>query len=167
MAMTKKAGTALQFGVKPVSGCVAQSGSTSAGGELKTYRDENGNYLALYLDDEHTEVSFEGILKQGQAANKKIGDRFEALGVTEEVTTLPVLRPLIGMDKEEIIRLSRRIGTFDTSILPYEDCCTVFTPRHPRTRPQLDEVRAAESVLDIEGLVDRAMKGREFVRLKY
>ena len=100
----------------------------------------------------------------GQVASQTI----EALGVTEEeVTTLPVLRPLIGMDKEEIIRLSRRIGTFDTSILPYEDCCTVFTPRHPRTRPQLDEVRAAESVLDIEGLVDRAMKGREFVRLKY
>ncbi len=99
----------------------------------------------------------------GQVASQTI----EALGVTEEVTTLPVLRPLIGMDKEEIIRLSRTIGTFDTSILPYEDCCTVFTPRHPRTRPQLDEVRAAESVLDIEGLVDRAMKGREFVRLKY
>ena len=99
----------------------------------------------------------------GQVASQTI----EALGVTEEVTTLPVLRPLIGMDKEEIIRLSRMIGTFDTSILPYEDCCTVFTPRHPRTRPQLDEVRAAESVLDIEGLVDRAMKRREFVRLKY
>ena len=99
----------------------------------------------------------------GQVASQTI----EALGVTEEVTTLPVLRPLIGMDKEEIIRLSRMIGTFDTSILPYEDCCTVFTPRHPRTRPQLDEVRVAESVLDIEGLVDRAMKGREFVRLKY
>ena len=99
----------------------------------------------------------------GQVASQTI----EALGVTEEVTTLPVLRPLIGMDKEEIIRLSRMIGTFDTSILPYEDCCTVFTPRHPRTRPQIDEVRAAESVLDIEGLVDRAMKGREFVRLKY
>ena len=99
----------------------------------------------------------------GQGASQTI----EALGVTEEVTTLPVLRPLIGMDKEEIIRLSRMIGTFDTSILPYEDCCTVFTPRHPRTRPQIDEVRAAESVLDIEGLVDRAMKGREFVRLKY
>ena len=99
----------------------------------------------------------------GQVASQTI----EALGVTEEVTTLPVLRPLIGMDKEELTRLSRMIGTFDTSILPYEDCCTVFTPRHPRTRPQLDEVRAAESVLDIEGLVDRAMKGREFVRLKY
>ena len=86
MAMTKKAGTALQFGVQTVTGCVAQSGSTSAGGELKTYRDENGNYLALYLDDEHTEVSFEGILKAGQAANKKKGDRFTALGVSGYLT---------------------------------------------------------------------------------
>ena len=58
-----------------------------------------------------------------------------ALGVTEDVTTLPVLRPLIGMDKVEIIRMAREIGTYDTSILPYEDCCTVFTPRHPATRP--------------------------------
>ena len=107
------------------------------------------------------------VLVTGENLGQVASQTIEALGVTEEVTTLPVLRPLIGMDKEEIIRLSRMIGTFDTSILPYEDCCTVFTPRHPRTRPQLDEVRAAESVLDIEGLVDRAMKGREFVRLKY
>ena len=90
MAMTKKAGTELQFGVKPVSGCVAQGGSTTAGGELKTYRDENGNYLALYLDDDHTEVSFEGILKIGQAPNKKIGDKFEALGVSGYLTAWQV-----------------------------------------------------------------------------
>ena len=96
----------------------------------------------------------------GQVASQTI----EALGVTEEVTTLPVLRPLIGMDKEEIIRLSRMIGTFDTSILPYEDCCTVFTPRHPRTRPRLDAVEEAESALDIEGLVAEAMAGIERVR---
>ena len=90
MAMTKKAGTALQFGVQSVNGCVAQSGSTSAGGELKTYRDENGNYLALYLDDDHTEVSFEGILKQGQAADKKIGDQFTAFGVRGYLTAWQV-----------------------------------------------------------------------------
>ena len=99
----------------------------------------------------------------GQVASQTI----EALGVTEDVTTIPVLRPLIGMDKEEIIRLSRKIGTFDTSILPYEDCCTVFTPRHPRTKPHLDEVREAEAALDVDGLVERALAGRTFVRLKY
>lgn len=90
MAMTKKAGTALQFGVPQVSGCVAQSGSTSAGGELKTYRDENGNYLALYLDDDHTEVSFDGILKTGQVANKKIGDQFTAFNVRGYLTAWQV-----------------------------------------------------------------------------
>ena len=61
------------------------------------------------------------------------------------MTSLPVLRPLIGMDKVEIIRMSREIGVFDTSILPYEDCCTVFTPRHPATRPRLEDVRQAEA----------------------
>ena len=65
------------------------------------------------------------------------------------------------------MRLSRKIGTFDTSILPYEDCCTVFTPRHPRTKPNLEEVREAEAALDIEGLIDRAMANREFVRIKF
>ena len=82
MALKKVAGADLEFGVKPVTGCVAQSGKTSAGGELKTYRDENGNYLALYVDDEHKKASFNGILKKGQAENKKIGDKFEALGVS-------------------------------------------------------------------------------------
>ncbi|MBR6738235.1 MAG: tRNA 4-thiouridine(8) synthase ThiI, partial [Oscillospiraceae bacterium] len=82
------------------------------------------------------------------------------------VVTLPVLRPLIGMDKEDIVRLSRKIGTFDTSILPYEDCCTVFTPRHPKTKPNVEEVRELESVLDIEGLISRAMAEREIVKLK-
>ena len=73
----------------------------------------------------------------------------------------------IGMDKEEIIRISRKIGTFDTSILPYEDCCTVFTPRHPKTKPHVEEVRELEAVLDIDALCDRAMAGREFVRIKF
>ena len=71
----------------------------------------------------------------------------------EDVATLPVLRPLIGMDKEEIVRIARHIGTFDTSILPYEDCCTVFTPRHPKTKPHVEEVREMEQTLDVAGLV--------------
>ena len=89
-----------------------------------------------------------------------------ALGVTEDVTTMPVLRPLIGMDKVEIIRIARDIGTFDTSILPYEDCCTVFTPRHPATRPDLEAVRTAEAALDVEGLVAKALAGETWVRVK-
>ena len=106
-------------------------------------------------------------LVTGENLGQVASQTMEALRVTEDVVELPVLRPLIGMDKEEIVRLSRKIGTFDTSILPYEDCCTVFTPRHPRTKPNLDEVREAEAALDIEGLIDRAMTNREFVRIKF
>ena len=98
----------------------------------------------------------------GQVASQTM----EALRVSEDVTDLPVLRPLIGMDKEEIVRIARHIGTFDTSILPYEDCCTVFTPRHPKTKPHVEEVREIESVLDINGLVERAMAQREVVKVK-
>ena len=79
---------------------------------------------------------------------------------------LPILRPVIGMDKEEIVRIARHIGTFETSILPYEDCCTVFTPRHPKTRPHVEEVREMEQALDVEGLLRRAMDGREVVKLR-
>ena len=98
----------------------------------------------------------------GQVARQTM----EALRVSEDVTDLPVLRPLIGMDKEEIVRIARHIGTFDTSILPYEDCCTVFTPRHPKTKPHVEEVREIESVLDIQGLVDKALSQREVVKVK-
>lgn len=106
-------------------------------------------------------------LVTGENLGQVASQTMEALRVTEDVVDLPVLRPLIGLDKEEIVRLSRKIGTFDTSILPYEDCCTVFTPRHPRTKPNLEEVREAEAALDIEGLIDRAMANREFVRIKF
>ena len=98
----------------------------------------------------------------GQVASQTM----EALRVSEDVTDLPVLRPLIGMYKEEIVRIARHIGTFDTSILPYEDCCTVFTPRHPKTKPHVEEVREIESVLDIQGLVDKALSQREVVKVK-
>ena len=93
----------------------------------------------------------------GQVASQTM----EAMASTQAVLRLPVLQPLIGMDKEEIVSIARKIGTFDTSILPYEDCCTVFTPRHPRTRPKLQEVESAESALDIEALVEEALNGIE------
>jgi thiamine biosynthesis protein ThiI len=99
----------------------------------------------------------------GQVASQTM----EAMASTQAVTTLPVLQPLIGMDKEEIVVLSRKIGTFETSILPYEDCCTVFTPKHPRTRPKVAEVEAAESVLDIDALVEEALQGIERIELSH
>ena len=99
----------------------------------------------------------------GQVASQTM----EAMASTQAVIDMPVLQPLIGMDKEEIVTLARKIGTFETSILPYEDCCTVFTPRHPRTHPKLKEVEAAESALNIEALVDEAVKGIERIRLDH
>ncbi len=102
----------------------------------------------------------------GECLGQVASQTMEALRCTEDVTSLPVLRPLIGMDKEEIVRISRKIGTFDTSILPYEDCCTVFTPRHPKTKPHLDEAREVEAALDVEALCAKAMESREFVKIK-
>ena len=106
-------------------------------------------------------------LVTGESLGQVASQTMQAIAVSEDVATLPVLRPLIGMDKEEIVRIARHIGTFEQSILPYEDCCTVFTPRHPKTHPHVEEVREAEAVLDIEGLCDRAMAEKELVRIKF
>ena len=91
----------------------------------------------------------------GQVASQTLG----AIACTDAAATMPVFRPLIGMDKDEIISISRKIDTFEISILPFEDCCTVFTPRHPRTRPKLPDVIEAESALDVDALVERAVAG--------
>jgi len=90
----------------------------------------------------------------------------QALAVTGECIDMPVFRPLIAFDKGEIIDMARMIGTYETSILPYEDCCTVFTPRRPRTKPKLSEVLAAESTLDVESLVENAVNNIERVECK-
>ena len=99
----------------------------------------------------------------GQVASQTM----EAMASTQSVIHLPTLQPLVGMDKEEIVQLARRIGTFDTSILPYEDCCTVFTPRHPRTRPKVSEVAEVERALDVDALVEEALQGVERIRLEH
>ncbi len=94
----------------------------------------------------------------GESLGQVASQTMQALGVTDICSTLPVFRPCIGMDKEEIIQISRKIGTFDTSIQPYEDCCTVFTPRHPRTKPELQKVLREENKLPFEELVEQAMQ---------
>ncbi|MBQ8894886.1 MAG: tRNA 4-thiouridine(8) synthase ThiI [Clostridia bacterium] len=98
-----------------------------------------------------------GALITGESLGQVASQTMDALQLTDSVTNALVLRPLIGMDKEEIVQISRRIGTFDTSIQPYEDCCTVFTPKHPKTKPTLRDIEREEAKLDIEGLVDRAV----------
>ncbi len=104
-----------------------------------------------------------GALITGESLGQVASQTMQAMACTGAVCTLPVFRPLVGMDKEEIVRVARKIDTFETSILPYEDCCTVFTPKHPRTRPHLDEVVAAEAGLDVAALVQEAVDGIERV----
>lgn len=95
----------------------------------------------------------------GESLGQVASQTLPALTCTDEASALPVFRPLIGMDKEEIVAISKRIGAFDISIRPFEDCCTVFTPRHPRTRPNLEQLKEAESVLTLDTLVERAVSG--------
>ncbi|MBE6611949.1 MAG: tRNA 4-thiouridine(8) synthase ThiI [Ruminococcaceae bacterium] len=97
-----------------------------------------------------------GALITGESLAQVASQTMKAIEVTDNAVNIPVYRPCIGMDKEEIITIARKIGTFETSILPYEDCCTVFTPRHPRTRPELEKVLAEERKLDFEALCDEA-----------
>ena len=104
-------------------------------------------------------------LVTGESLGQVASQTMDALTVSDQVCTMPVLRPVIGMDKAEIVRLARQIGTFETSILPYEDCCTVFTPRHPRTHPVLADVLEYEKALDIDGLVERALAGVERITI--
>ncbi len=106
-----------------------------------------------------------GALVTGESLGQVASQTMPSMGVTGEVCTLPVFRPCIGMDKEEIVRLARKIGTFETSILPYEDCCTVFTPKHPNTRPKLGKILEAESKLDTDALVEEAINSIEIFHL--
>lgn len=101
----------------------------------------------------------------GQVASQTI----EALACTDIACTMPIFRPLIGMDKRDIIDLARKIETYDISILPYEDCCTVFTPKHPKTKPKMDAVIAEESKLkkyDIDALIDKAVSESTFIMVE-
>ena len=106
-----------------------------------------------------------GCLITGESLGQVASQTIPALACTDAVASLPVFRPVIGMDKEEIIRIARKIDTFDISIQPYEDCCTVFTPRHPRTRPTLDMLDRAEEAWDWQSMVARAVENVRLVRL--
>ncbi len=100
-----------------------------------------------------------GALITGESVGQVASQTLYALACTDNAVTMPVFRPLIGMDKDEVVVIARKIDTFDTSVLPYEDCCTVFTPKHPRTRPKLKYLEEAESVLDADKLISEAVGG--------
>lgn len=106
-----------------------------------------------------------GALITGESLAQVASQTMQAIAVTDAAAGMPVYRPCIGLDKEEIVSLARKVGSFDTSIQPYEDCCTIFTPRHPKTRPELSRVLAEEGKLDFEGLVAEALAGVNTVRV--
>jgi len=97
----------------------------------------------------------------GESIGQVASQTMTALGTTDSVVTMPVFRPVIGFDKVEIIDIAQKIGTFETSSLPYEDCCTVFTPKHPATNPKMDKILEGESKLDAEALIEEAIAGIE------
>ncbi|MBQ7330892.1 MAG: tRNA 4-thiouridine(8) synthase ThiI [Oscillospiraceae bacterium] len=108
-----------------------------------------------------------GALITGENLGQVASQTMEAMAVTGAVVDMPIFMPLVGMDKEEIVTIARKIGTLDTSILPYEDCCTVFTPRHPKTKPSLGQLIHAERNLDREALIQQALESVERISVRY
>lgn len=105
-------------------------------------------------------------LVTGESIGQVASQTLESLGVTDAATDLPVIRPLIGMDKEEIVKIAHKIGTFKTSILPYEDCCTVFVPKHPKTKPRLVDIVESEKVLDMEEIISECLDSIETIYIR-
>ena len=108
-----------------------------------------------------------GALITGENLGQVASQTMQAMAVTGAVVDIPIFMPLIGMDKEEIVTIARKIGTLDTSILPYEDCCTVFTPKHPKTKPTISQLLEAEKKLDREALIEAALSDVEKITVKY
>jgi len=104
-------------------------------------------------------------LVTGESIGQVASQTMQSLGVTNAAVSMPVFRPLIGMDKNEVIEIARRINTFETSILPYEDCCTLFVAKHPKTKPQLEKILLSESRLQVEELINRAVESTEVLRI--
>lgn len=105
-------------------------------------------------------------LVTGESIGQVASQTMSALVTTDAVCRIPVFRPCICLDKKEIVDISYRIGTFDISVEPYEDCCTVFTPKHPKTQPTLDEVKKAQAMFDFEPLIEKAVSGISFKTFK-
>ncbi len=102
----------------------------------------------------------------GESLAQVASQTMDAIASTDAVCKIPVFRPVIGMDKSEIVAVSQKIGTFETSILPYDDCCTVFTPKHPKTKPRIADLQKAEEALDIDSLVAQAVEKTEKIIIK-
>lgn len=99
----------------------------------------------------------------GEALGQVASQTLESLCVTDDAVTMPVFRPLIGFDKNDIVAIAKKIDTFNTSILPYEDCCTVFVPQHPVTKPEVQKMRESEALVDFSEMIQRAIENTETV----
>lgn len=115
--------------------------------------------LMLKITNEVCRKKHCGAIITGESVGQVASQTLAAIGCTDKAADFPVLRPLVGMDKKEIVEIARKIDTFETSILPYEDCCTVFTPKHPKTKPLLKDVEAEEAKFDFQPLIDKAIEG--------
>lgn len=105
-------------------------------------------------------------LVTGESMGQVASQTIQSLAVTNAAVKMPVFRPLIGMDKNEVIEIARKIDTFETSILPYEDCCTVFVAKHPKTKPQLEKIIMLESRLELESLIEKAIQNTEVIKIR-
>ena len=115
----------------------------------------------MRISEKTAEYNGCGAIVTGESLGQVASQTMESMRVIQQCVSLPVLRPLVGTDKEEIVRLARKIGTYDTSILPYDDCCSVFTPKHPKTKPRIENVLEAESRLDVQALTEEAFSMTE------
>ncbi|CCJ32656.1 tRNA uracil 4-sulfurtransferase ThiI [Caloramator australicus] len=104
-------------------------------------------------------------LATGESLGQVASQTLESMFVTNSVVSMPVFRPLVGMDKVDIMDIAREIGTYDISILPYEDCCTIFVPKHPKTKPRLQDIEKSEEALDIKALIDDAVNNVEIINI--
>lgn len=123
--------------------------------------------LMIKIADRFCKKDGYGAMITGESLAQVASQTLSAIDCTNAAAELPVFRPLIGMDKIEITEIARKIGTFETSILPYEDCCTVFSPKHPRTKPHLADVLKAESAFDFDALIEKAVAETTVKRYKY
>jgi len=124
--------------------------------------------IMMRISERIAQITGAQALITGESIGQVASQTMESLVVTDAAVEMPVFRPVIGMDKEEIVQISKRIGTYETSILPYEDCCTVFVPKKPKTKPKLEQLVEAEAVLesvDIEDMIAKAVEGTEIVRV--
>ena len=117
--------------------------------------------LMMKIAEKWAEKDGSRALITGEALGQVASQTLESLCVTNDAVSMPVFRPLIGFDKNDIVAIAKKINTFETSILPYEDCCTVFVPQHPVTKPEVAKLRESEAMVDFSEMIEKAMEDTE------